>query len=83
MTGGFRGAYKGILSAALGSAPGAAMFFSTYETMKQAGKTTQNEKNDLVSGAEYTGNKRIASATNGKMEFRNAGLGRTPANLQV
>lgn len=34
--GGFRGAYKGILSAAMGSAPGAAMFFSTYETMKKA-----------------------------------------------
>jgi len=33
--GGFRGMYKGILSAALGSAPGAAAFFSTYETMKK------------------------------------------------
>jgi len=32
--GGFRGAYRGLLSAAIGSAPGAALFFSTYETMK-------------------------------------------------
>lgn len=33
--GGFKGAYKGITSAAIGSAPGAAMFFSTYETAKK------------------------------------------------
>jgi len=38
-SGGFRGAYKGILSAAIGSAPGAAMFFSTYETMKKVSKS--------------------------------------------
>eukprot|EP00440_Ansanella_granifera_P016803 gb/GFBE01018258.1/.p1 GENE.gb/GFBE01018258.1/~~gb/GFBE01018258.1/.p1 ORF type:complete len:278 (+),score=62.06 gb/GFBE01018258.1/:1-834(+) len=36
--GGFRGAYKGLFSAALGSAPGAAMFFSTYETAKKVSK---------------------------------------------
>lgn len=33
--GGLKGCYKGIFSAALGSAPGAGLFFSTYETMKQ------------------------------------------------
>mmetsp|Transcript_60255 Transcript_60255/g.143608 ORF Transcript_60255/g.143608 Transcript_60255/m.143608 type:complete len:289 (+) Transcript_60255:69-935(+) len=33
--GGFKGCYRGIFSAFLGSAPGAAAFFSTYETMKQ------------------------------------------------
>ncbi|KAH7885520.1 mitochondrial carrier domain-containing protein [Phlebopus sp. FC_14] len=33
--GGFRGIYKGVGSVVVGSAPGAAMFFSTYETMKQ------------------------------------------------
>merc|ERR1712194_882114 len=38
--GGFRGAYKGLLSAAIGSAPGAAAFFSTYETMKGVIKTS-------------------------------------------
>lgn len=32
--GGFRGIYNGIGAAAAGSAPGAALFFSTYETMK-------------------------------------------------
>lgn len=38
-SGGFRGVYRGILSAALGSAPGAAAFFSTYESMKGVFKT--------------------------------------------
>jgi len=33
--GGFRSMYRGILSATLGSAPGAALFFSTYEIVKQ------------------------------------------------
>jgi len=32
--GGFRGIYRGLGAAALGSAPGAALFFSTYETLK-------------------------------------------------
>ena len=32
--GGFGGIYRGLLSAALGSAPGAALFFGTYETAK-------------------------------------------------
>lgn len=34
-SGGFRGVYKGLGAAALGSAPGASLFFSTYEFMKQ------------------------------------------------
>ncbi|KAF7986101.1 hypothetical protein HWV62_41525 [Athelia sp. TMB] len=33
--GGFKGVYKGIGSVVVGSAPGAAIFFSTYETMKK------------------------------------------------
>jgi len=32
--GGFRGVYRGVMAAAAGSAPGAALFFGTYETMK-------------------------------------------------
>ena len=32
--GGFRGVYRGIVAAAAGSSPGAALFFGTYETMK-------------------------------------------------
>lgn len=35
-SGGFRGVYSGILAVTLGSAPGAAAFFSTYETMKKS-----------------------------------------------
>ncbi|XP_065829014.1 mitochondrial S-adenosylmethionine carrier protein-like [Oscarella lobularis] len=34
--GGFRGIYAGLASAAAGSAPGAATFFCTYESMKNA-----------------------------------------------
>jgi solute carrier family 25 S-adenosylmethionine transporter 26 len=33
-SGGFRGVYRGLAAAAAGSAPGAALFFSTYETVK-------------------------------------------------
>ena len=32
--GGFRGVYNGVFATALGSAPGAALFFSAYEAMK-------------------------------------------------
>lgn len=35
-SGGFRGIYAGIGSAAVGSAPGAALFFVTYESVKRA-----------------------------------------------
>ncbi|KAK4054617.1 S-adenosylmethionine transporter [Microbotryomycetes sp. JL221] len=34
--GGFTGVYRGLGSAVVGSAPGAAAFFTTYETLKQA-----------------------------------------------
>ena len=33
-SGGFRGVYRGVLATAAGSAPGAALFFGTYETAK-------------------------------------------------
>ncbi|KAF7303565.1 hypothetical protein MIND_00585800 [Mycena indigotica] len=33
--GGFRGIYKGVGSVGVGSAPGAAVFFATYDTLKQ------------------------------------------------
>jgi len=33
--GGFRGIYKGVGSVIVGSAPGAAVFFVTYDTLKQ------------------------------------------------
>jgi solute carrier family 25 (mitochondrial S-adenosylmethionine transporter), member 26 len=34
-SGGFRGIYNGLSAAAVGSAPGAALFFVTYDTSKQ------------------------------------------------
>eukprot|EP01031_Cornospumella_fuschlensis_P020086 gene20086-24618_t len=34
--GGFRGIYAGLGAAAVGSAPGSALFFSSYETCKKA-----------------------------------------------
>jgi len=36
--GGFKGIYRGLAAAAAGSAPGAALFFSTYETVKPFAK---------------------------------------------
>jgi len=44
--GGFQGMYKGILSAAIGSAPGAAAFFSTYETTKNVMKSVNGDKEE-------------------------------------
>lgn len=38
--GGFKGIYRGLGAAALGSAPGAALFFSTYETVKPVARAT-------------------------------------------
>jgi solute carrier family 25 (mitochondrial S-adenosylmethionine transporter), member 26 len=46
--GGFRGIYNGLGAAALGSAPGAALFFSTYETMKAKLRQNENITNDAV-----------------------------------
>ncbi|KAJ3095727.1 hypothetical protein HK100_005743 [Physocladia obscura] len=40
--GGFRGVYAGLSSAAIGSAPGAAAFFSTYEFLKKRLNTSLN-----------------------------------------
>ncbi|KAK0048228.1 S-adenosylmethionine mitochondrial carrier protein [Biomphalaria pfeifferi] len=44
-SGGIRGVYSGLLSAALGSAPGAALFFVAYETSKGIyGSLVQHER---------------------------------------
>lgn len=60
-SGGFKGIYRGVGSAALGSAPGAAFFFCTYEATKSAlaearrqrlgGISSSNTKADGGSGA--------------------------------
>uniref|UniRef100_A0A7S2Y3T2 S-adenosylmethionine mitochondrial carrier protein n=1 Tax=Fibrocapsa japonica TaxID=94617 RepID=A0A7S2Y3T2_9STRA len=42
--GGFRGIYRGLSAAAAGSAPGAALFFSSYEASKEWGTKTFDEK---------------------------------------
>eukprot|EP00442_Polarella_glacialis_P012591 CAMPEP_0115075840 /NCGR_PEP_ID=MMETSP0227-20121206/16096_1 /TAXON_ID=89957 /ORGANISM="Polarella glacialis, Strain CCMP 1383" /LENGTH=277 /DNA_ID=CAMNT_0002462917 /DNA_START=69 /DNA_END=899 /DNA_ORIENTATION=+ len=44
--GGFQGTYKGIVTAAIGSAPGAAAFFSTYETGKTVIKKASGGKEE-------------------------------------
>jgi solute carrier family 25 (mitochondrial S-adenosylmethionine transporter), member 26 len=49
--GGFRGIYNGLGAAAVGSAPGAALFFSTYETCKPIlgdyfGSSSSNNNNN-------------------------------------
>jgi hypothetical protein len=51
--GGFKGIYNGLSSAIAGSAPSAALFFSTYETVK--GRLTKNvdEKWVTSSGLAY------------------------------
>ncbi|KAL7581461.1 hypothetical protein ACA910_022037 [Epithemia clementina (nom. ined.)] len=53
--GGFRGIYQGLGAVALGSAPGAALFFSTYEQSKQvlaAGYYSSSSSSSSVSTAE-------------------------------
>jgi solute carrier family 25 S-adenosylmethionine transporter 26 len=50
--GGFKGIYRGLGVAALGSAPGAALFFSTYETAKPLFSSVFSENNPVaVQGA--------------------------------
>lgn len=57
-SGGFRGIYRGVGSAALGSAPGAAFFFCTYETTKSA----LAEARRRSSGNTTNGNNKTSSA---------------------
>ena len=46
-SGGFKGVYNGIGAAAIGSAPGAALFFSVYETLKE--KINDDESRSILS----------------------------------
>jgi len=48
--GGFSGIYRGLGAAALGSAPGAALFFSTYETVKPVARSTLGDRPVAVQG---------------------------------
>lgn len=54
--GGFRGIYRGIGSAALGSAPGAALFFCTYEATKtKLAELRRTALGDASSGSSSSG----------------------------
>ena len=48
--GGFTGIYKGLGAAALGSAPGSALFFATYEKMKEILMNNQQKLNIPTAG---------------------------------
>ncbi|KAI7782268.1 pet8 related protein [Diaporthe eres] len=64
-SGGFRGIYRGVGSAALGSAPGAAFFFCTYEATKSAlagarrralgGSSSRDNSNSTTAGKDGGG----------------------------
>jgi solute carrier family 25 (mitochondrial S-adenosylmethionine transporter), member 26 len=54
-TGGFRGVYRGVGSALVGSAPGAAFFFVTYEAAKGALAARDPERHHLGLGAHDAG----------------------------
>jgi len=47
-SGGFRGVYKGLSAAAGGSAPGAALFFSTYDFMKHKISSTTHLPHPII-----------------------------------
>jgi solute carrier family 25 S-adenosylmethionine transporter 26 len=47
-SGGIRGIYSGLLSAALGSAPGAALFFVAYESTKMVSVVSTNNRFESV-----------------------------------
>lgn len=62
-SGGFRGIYRGIGSAALGSAPGAAFFFCTYEATKTAlAEARRTRSGGVVTDDESGGGKGSGSA---------------------
>jgi len=46
--GGFKGIYKGLSITAIGSAPGAALFFSTYDTSKRVLATNANIRPEFI-----------------------------------
>lgn len=49
--GGFRGVYRGLAAAAAGSAPGAALFFSTYETVKPFAQAQLGDRPVAIQGS--------------------------------
>ncbi|KAI1433070.1 mitochondrial carrier [Xylaria sp. CBS 124048] len=53
--GGFRGVYRGVGSAIVGSAPGAAFFFCTYEGVKNLLSRVRQDRHDARTGGLGTG----------------------------
>ena len=51
-SGGFRGVYRGVMAAAAGSSPGAALFFGTYETMKPI--IAKQQQQQLMGNESYS-----------------------------
>ncbi|KAI0394580.1 mitochondrial carrier domain-containing protein [Xylariaceae sp. FL0594] len=59
-SGGFRGVYRGVGSALVGSAPGAAFFFCTYEGVKDVlsrARRRRQEERDIMSGKKIPENR--------------------------
>ncbi|KAF5870388.1 putative s-adenosylmethionine mitochondrial carrier protein [Botrytis fragariae] len=54
-SGGFTGVYRGVGSAIIGSAPGAALFFCTYEATKSAFAKRRDTLNANIPGGRETG----------------------------
>lgn len=61
-SGGFRGIYRGVGSAVIGSAPGAALFFVTYEGCKDIIATFPPEPGPLVSSILVAGGNEVEPA---------------------
>jgi len=65
-SGGFRGIYNGLGAVAVGSAPGAALFFSTYETSKPVLLNWQREKCSNLLGEDELFVSHMAAAALGE-----------------
>ncbi|ROW06939.1 hypothetical protein VMCG_03983 [Cytospora schulzeri] len=77
-SGGFRGIYRGIGSAALGSAPGAAFFFCTYEATKTALAEARTGRR-LSSSSSSGGNSSSSSSSSAVDHMLAASLGEVAA----
>eukprot|EP00961_Rhodomonas_salina_P096117 1292530-Rhodomonas_salina.1 len=69
--GGFKGVYSCLGSAALGSAAGAALFFSTIEFSKSASSSTPSQQSanecSVMPGIVGRGEKRLSSCNRGQL----------------
>ncbi|KAI0205781.1 mitochondrial carrier [Astrocystis sublimbata] len=75
-SGGFRGVYRGIGSAVVGSAPGAAFFFCTYEGVKDILSQARRRRDSVQGGS---GGRRSAWASEALEHMAAASLGEVAA----